>query len=261
MNKAHHDKLEVGHHHSGTLHRMARKYAAERQRSKVPHHAATDVPIEAQPHELEAIRSHLGAIEKTLAELFGPSYDRGEISMAARAQAADIIELNFEAIVEEWCAKLERVLGYDELGREGMGNSLVRFIAHLRDPDDLRTYVHLRRHCQKGILASAKPSEFNIFHIVLKQVMLVYIRTNVKGRPMELVRDTIVAALDERRLMVAQFYIESREKALKASEEKYRNSIDHAPDPMYEIDPDSLVVIGANAAAIDLERAERNEHE
>ena len=50
-----------------------------------------------------------------------------------------------------------------------------------------------------------------------------------------------VAAIDERRLMVSQFYIESREAALRASEEKYRNSIDHAPDPMYEIDADTLV--------------------
>ncbi|HLW72328.1 MAG TPA: ATP-binding protein [Candidatus Binataceae bacterium] len=234
---------------------MARKYVAERDRSKIPHHEATDAPIEAQPHELEAIRDHLGAIAKTLAELFGPAYDRGEISTAARAKAADIIELNFDRIVEEWCVALERVLGYDDLSREGMGNALVRFISHLRDPDDLRTYVHLRRHCQKGMLASAKPSEFNIFHIVLKQVILVYIRANLKGRPMELVRDTIVAALDERRLMVAQFYIDAREAALKASEEKYRNSIDHAPDAIYEIDPETLIVTGVNAAAIELERA------
>jgi PAS domain S-box-containing protein len=55
--------------------------------------------------------------------------------------------------------------------------------------------------------------------------------------------------------MVAQFYIESRERALKASEEKYRSSIDHAPDPMYEIDPESLAVMGANAAAIELEQS------
>ena len=71
---------------------------------------------------------------------------------------------------------------------------------------------------------------------------------------MELVRDAVVAAIDERRLMVAQFYIESRERALKASEEKYRSSIDHAPDPMYEIDPDSLKVLGANAVALELQR-------
>src|SRR5271168_965216 len=99
MNKAHHDKRAVEH-HQGPLARMARKYVAERDRSKIPRHEATDTPIEAQPHELEAIRNQLGAIEKTLAELFGPSYDRGEISTAARAKAADIIELNFDRIVE-----------------------------------------------------------------------------------------------------------------------------------------------------------------
>jgi PAS domain S-box-containing protein len=102
------------------------------------------------------------------------------------------------------------------------------------------------------MLARAKPSEFNVFHIVLKQVILDHIRANLKGRRMELVRDAIVAAIDERRLMVSQFYIESRERALKASEEKYRNSIDHAPDPMYEIDPGSLIILGANAAAVEL---------
>ncbi len=63
--------------------------------------------------------------------------------------------------------------------------------------------------------------------------------------------------------MVGQFYIESREHALRASEEKYRNSIDHAPDPMYEIDPETLIVIGANAAAVELHRIlpyERDKH-
>jgi PAS domain S-box-containing protein len=259
MSKAHQEEQTTdfndgGLHKNSHLQRMARKYVAIRQCLKIPHHEATDAAIEAQPEELEAIRSQLGTIEKTFAELYDPSYDRGEVSIAARAKAADIIELNFDGIVEEWCATLERVLSY-ELGREGMANSLVRFVNHLRDPSDLRTYVHLRRHCQEGILARSKPSEFNVFHIVLKQVVLKHIRANLKGRRMEIVRDTVVAAIDERRLMVAQFYIESRERALKASEEKYRSSIDHAPDPMYEIDPESLAVMGANAAAIELEQS------
>jgi len=260
MSKAHQEEQTTEDFNDGRLHkdshlqRMARKYVAIRQCLKIPHHEATDAAIEAQPEELEAIRSQLGTIEKTFAELYDPSYDRGEVSIAARAKAADIIELNFDGIVEEWCASLERVLSY-ELGREGMANSLVRFVNHLRDPSDLRTYVHLRRHCQEGILARSKPSEFNVFHIVLKQVVLKHIRANLKGRRMEIVRDTVVAAIDERRLMVAQFYIESRERALKASEQKYRSSIDHAPDPMYEIDPESLAVMGANAAAIELERS------
>jgi PAS domain S-box-containing protein len=134
-----------------------------------------------------------------------------------------------------------------------MANALVRFVAHLRDPADLRTYVHLRRDCQKGMLAEAEPAEFNVFHIALKQVILNHVIARVRSRWAQTVRDTVVAAIDERRLMVAQFYIESRERALKDSEEKYRNAIDHAPDPMYEVDPETLVIMAANAAAHQLE--------
>lgn len=222
--------------------------------SKRSSREATDEPIEAQSTELEAIRSQLSAIEGMLGQLFGQAYDHNPISLAIRAEAADIIEANFDQIVEQWCCAIECAIAGGELPREGMANSLIRFVAHLRDPDDLRTYVHLRRHCQEGILARAKPSEFNIFHIVLKQIILEHLRNHVSGPRLDLVRDAIVAAIDERRLMVGQFYIESREHALKASEEKYRNSIDHAPDPMYEIDPETLIVIGANAAAVELHR-------
>jgi len=68
----------------------------------------------------------------------------------------------------------------------------------------------------------------------------------------------MVAAIDERRLMVSQFYIESRERLLRESEEKYRNTIDHAPDPMYEIEPHTWIVTGLNAAALQLHQMERD---
>jgi signal transduction histidine kinase len=223
--------------------------------SSVKRHDATDIPIEATAAELEVIRSHLGAIEGMLASLFGPAYDRESVSMVARAKAADLIDRRFGQIVEQWSCAVEQIFRNEKtLFRPGMANSLARFVAHLRDPDDIRTYVHLRRHCQQGMLARAKPSEFNVFHIALKQVVLNHVRVVLKGRRAELVRDVVVAAIDERRLMVAQFYIESRESELKASEDKYRNSINHAPDPMYEIQPDTLEVTGANAAAIELHR-------
>jgi signal transduction histidine kinase len=216
---------------------------------------ATDAEIQATPEELDAIRSELGTIETMLAALFGAAYDRGPVSMAARAKAADVIESQFDKIVEEWCCSVERTFDDEStLHRPGMANALIRFVAHLRDPDDIRTYVYLRRHCQEGMLSRAKPSQFNIFHIALKQVLLMNVRKRMRGHNAEVVRDTVVAAIDERRLMVCQFYIESRESALRASEEKYRSSIDHAPDPMYEIDPATLVVVGANSAALELHR-------
>src|SRR6266851_4638336 len=158
---AHRRVHELGHH---LVHRRCRE--------QIPRHEATDQPIEARPEELAVIRSQLEAIEEMLAQLFGAAYGRGELGMAARATAATIVEEDFDAIVEEWCVSMERAFGDGELHREGMANAMARFVGHLRDPDDLRTYIHLRRHCQQGMLAEAKPSEFNIFHIALKQVIL-----------------------------------------------------------------------------------------
>jgi PAS domain S-box-containing protein len=220
-----------------------------------PRHEATDQPIEATPQEIEIIREMLMTIEKMLAGLFGNAYDRGPIAMEARQAAAAIVDNHFDEVVERWAHIMDQSFGEPhKIHRPSLGNALARFVAHLRDPDDIRTYIHLRRHCGEGMLARAKPSQFNVFHIALKQVILDLVRQRYRGRKMELVRDAVVAAIDERRLMVAQFYIESREIALRASEEKYRNAIDHAPDAMYEIDPKDGIVLSANSAAIELHR-------
>lgn len=229
--------------------------------SRLPHQA-TDLPIEPKPGELEAVRALLAEIEKMLAGLFGAAYDRGPIAIAAREQAADLVEDNFDEVVEKWACAVEQTFEESHtLHRPSLANALVRFLAHLRDPDDVRTFIHLRRHCHEGMLARAKPSQFDIFHIALKQVILDLVRAKLRARRLEIVRDSVVAAVDERRLMVAQFYIESRENALRASEEKYRKSIDHAPDPMYEIDPATLEVLSANSAALELHRMLPYEHE
>jgi PAS domain S-box-containing protein len=106
------------------------------------------------------------------------------------------------------------------------------------------------------MLARAKPSQFNVIHIALKQIILDHVKSTMSGPSMERVRDLMVAAIDERRLMVSQFYIESRERLMRESEEKYRNTIDHAPDPMYEIEPHTWNVMGMNAAALRMNKME-----
>jgi PAS domain S-box-containing protein len=217
----------------------------------------TDAPIEAKPDELAAIRGQLMVIEGLLSRLFGDRvYSRKPESLETRRVVADLIEDHFDGIVEEWTQAVMTIIpgrSGDEARetrlRDELSNSLIRMILHLRDPDDLRTYVHLRKHCQEGMLARAKPSEFNTVHIALKQVILQHVSATLRGERVQEVRDAVVAAVDERRLMVSQFYIESRERMLRASEEKYRNSINHAPDPMYEIEPGTWIVTGANAAA------------
>jgi len=216
----------------------------------------TDPPIEATPTELQVIRDQLRPVEELLGKLFGPLvYGRSAKSMEIRAAATDVICEHFDGIIHEWAESVGTIFVWhpdpekDAHRIEGLRNSLIRFTSHLRDPDCLDTYVYLRRHCQQGMLADAKPSQFNAIHIALKQIIINHIATSLSGSMQPRVRDAVVAAIDERRLMVSQFYIESREHLLRASEEKYRNSINHAPDPMYEIEPGTWKVLAANSAA------------
>src|SRR5271166_2377049 len=226
------------------------------------HREPTDAPIEANPEELQAIRQQLAEIEQSLSRLWGETiWSRTPECIQIRAEAADLIDRHFDGIVDQWGESIAYIIHghskYDQDGRkDNMVNSLIRFVDHLRDPDDVCTYVYLRRHCQEGMLARAKPSQFNVIHIALKQIILNHVKSTMTGPSMERVRDLMVAAIDERRLMVSQFYIESRERLMRESEEKYRNTIDHAPDPMYEIEPHTWVVMGLNAAALRLHQME-----
>lgn len=259
--------------------RRAPKKGERAARVAKPRRLPNDTPIEATPEELATIRAQLGGIEHSLATLFGECYARGSRSESSRHEAADIVESHFDAIVAEWTVAIRDMFNphyldgiYEDLPTpkhaiphkdqipDNCKNALIRFIQNLRNRDDLTTYVYLRRHCQEGMLSRVKPSEFNVLHIALKQIILQRVRPSLKGRHMERVRDAVVSAIDERRLMVSQFYIESREWALRVSEEKYRNSIDHAPDPMYEIEPDTWMVLGANAAAEQLHRIVPGQH-
>jgi signal transduction histidine kinase len=249
---------------ASAAYRVSKKNERVRRAAKQPR-TPSDTPIEATPEELATIRAQLGGIEHSLATLFGGCYARGPRSERSRHEAADIVESNFNAIVAEWTVAIRDMLNPYPIARndqipENCTNALIRFIQNLRDRDDLTTYVYLRRHCQEGMLSRVKPSEFNVLHIALKQIILQRVRPSLKGRHMERVRDAVVSAIDERRLMVSQFYIESRERALRISEEKYRNSIDHAPDPMYEIEPHTWMVLGANAAAEQLHRIVPGQH-
>ncbi len=216
--------------------------------------APLDAPTQATPEELESIRAQLHSIEMALSALFGADYRRGPESQRSRRAAANIIDHHFDQIIAEWTATIRGILDEPALLksphiRQSCANALIRFIENLRDRDNLDTYVYLRRHCQEGMLSRWRPSKFNVLHIALKQLILKRVRAVIKGPRMERVREAVVAAIDERRLMVSRFYIESREHALRISEEKYRTTIDHAPDPMYEIEPYTLIVQGANAAA------------
>src|SRR5712692_6776640 len=247
----------VEHGSNGDASNPARVPGQPKSRSRLAQAAreATDQPLEATLEELESIRGQLSSIERMLGGLFGECYDGGPISRKARNKAADLVEEHFDEIVDQWSRAVEQTLQVHRTrDRSAMANSLVRFVAHLRDSEDLRTYVHLRRHCQEGMLSRAKPSEFDIFQIVLKQVILDIVRAALTGRKMEIVRDAVVAAVDERRLMVSHFYIESRARARRAPENKYRKPIYHATVHTYEIGPATLEIMIPYTGAQDFNR-------
>ncbi len=226
-------------------------------------HQPTDAEIVASPEDQEAIRAKLKTIRSILEPLFRGVYGSEPSARRIRRRLAQIIDRGFDEIVDRWANAVRQI----ECAENGSGlvkevgdielslrNALARFVAYLRDSRDIRTYIYLRYHCQEGILARASPCGFDAIHIALKQILLDHIRAQVKGGSVRRLVDATVAAIDERRLMVSQFYIESREKALRASEEKYRNAIDKAPDAIIDVDPDSGIVLGLNSAAQRLHR-------
>jgi signal transduction histidine kinase len=219
------------------------------------HRVTTDPPLTTTPEEIETIRQQMHVIEASLQRIFGPIYSREPSSLESRAMAADLMDSHFDGIRDQWVDAIITIMPAERNEEHlvhmcsNMSNALIRLISHLRDPDDVTTYVYLRRHCQEGMLAQAKPSQFNTIHIALKQIILEHVRAKMRGQRGDRVRDVVVASIDERRLMVSQFYIESREAALRASEEKYRNSINQSADRIYEIEPGTWKLIGFNAAA------------
>ena len=155
--------------------------AADHRNRKL-HRETNDAPIEATPEEVQAIRDQLAEIEQSLSRLWGPTiWSRTPECIRIRGEAADLIDKHFDGIVEQWGESIAYIIhGHQKFDKEGrqdnMVNSLIRFVDHLRDPDDICTYVYLRRHCQEGMLARAKPSQFNVIHIALKQIVLNHVK-------------------------------------------------------------------------------------
>src|SRR5208282_5436728 len=147
------------------------------------HRETNDAPIEATPEEVQAIRDQLAEIEQSLSRLWGPTiWSRTPECLQIRAEAADLIDRHFNGIVDQWREAVAVIIDghsdQEEKGRrESLVNSLIRLLCHLRDPDDICTYVYLRKHCQEGMIERAQHSQFNTIHIALKQIILDHVRS------------------------------------------------------------------------------------
>src|SRR5438067_1475060 len=132
---------------------LRKKCGCECSGTRAVKHQATDPPVIATEEDLRAIRDQLRSIEQKLEAIFGQAYNRSPESLEARCEAADIIEAHFEGIIDQWLGAEAHIFDWDpadsaklEGVRSNCWNAMVRFVSHLRDPDNLETYIYLRRH-------------------------------------------------------------------------------------------------------------------
>src|SRR5260370_15548336 len=101
--------------------------------------------VEATHEEIASVRNQLRMIEELLTTLFGETWSREPSSLKARRMAAELIEQHFDGIVTEWEQSVDQVFGNANVEKEkrrgNLHNSLLRFVDHLRRPDNLDNYI------------------------------------------------------------------------------------------------------------------------
>jgi len=88
----------------------------------------------------------------------------GRSQWARRAKAAAIVEDQFDDVVETWARAVEQTFEeLHELDRVRLANSLVRFSIICAIPPTLPPSCICGGIVRTGMLARAKPSQFNVF--------------------------------------------------------------------------------------------------
>lgn len=121
-------------------------------------HQPTDEPLSVSDQERAAIRAELDKIRLMLEPLFPGVYGCAPVALRVQRQAADLVDRNLEEIAKQWANAVEQinrvecnevsVAELDDL-EVSLRNALCRLVSHLRDPQDIETYVYLRKHCRR----------------------------------------------------------------------------------------------------------------
>jgi len=125
-----------------------------------------------------------------------------------------------------------------------------RWIDHIRNPDDVETYVYLRAHARGGFISHFPPSRFLSSQLKIRQIVADLLRRDLRDRQ---ALPELLALLDqefsERALHINDFFVEAREQDLEDQKESYRRSIDSAPAPMFMLEAPDFTIVGCNQVA------------
>ncbi|MBM4243779.1 MAG: PAS domain S-box protein [Deltaproteobacteria bacterium] len=223
-----------------------------RKRGNDPSRDGAAAALATLPEHLERIQSYL----RGCGLLAFPGNES-----PLRRQLADFLEAHDSEIVATWTTSIAQALQIesgrvDELAHDIAG-AQKRWSAHIRDPEDIETYVVLREHARGGFISKHMPSRFLSSQLKIRQIIADLLRRELRGSP-DL--PELLALLDqefwERVLHITDFFVEARQREvaernreIEDQAESYRRSVDSAPTPMLMLSADSGVVYSANQVA------------
>ena len=178
-----------------------------------------------------------------------------------RRQLADFLEAHDAEIVETWTTTIAQGLHIESGRRDDLAKDIAvaqkRWSAHVRDPEDIETYVVLREHARGGFISKHMPSRFLASQLKMRQIIVDLLRRELRGNA-DL--PELIALLDqefwERVLHITDFFVEGRQREvaernreIEDQAESYRRSVDSAPTPMLMLHADTGEVYSANQVA------------
>ncbi|MBY0278960.1 PAS domain S-box protein [Candidatus Binatia bacterium] len=171
-----------------------------------------------------------------------------------RRQLADFLDQHEGEIVSTWTTTISEALEIDVGRREELAHDIAvaqrRWSAHIRDPEQIDTYVVLREHARGGFISKHAPSRFLASQLKIRQIIADLLRRELRGSP-DL--PELLALLDqefwERVLHITDFFVEARQREVEDQAESYRRSVDSAPTPMLMLRAESGVIYSANQVA------------
>jgi len=181
-----------------------------------------------------------------------------------RRKLAEFMDAHLDEVVNIWVESIGTALDIDERAglnlADDMREAQSRWVAHIRNPDDVETYAVLRDHARGGFISSQPPSRFLASQFKIRAIVADLLRHHLRAH--EDLRE-LLALLDQevwaRVLHITDFFVEAREQDLVKQSESYRRSIESAPAIIFNVDAESGVVTAANQVARrELSSADRN---
>jgi PAS domain S-box-containing protein len=206
-----------------------------------------------RPPSDPALARHLERVDTYMRHsgLLGTPQDRAGL----RATLADFVRERTPALLDRWVRDIGTALGIPQDDWTGIKRDIEeamgRWARHIADPDDIETYVFLRRHARRGFISHFPASRFLVSQMRLVQLLLEELRERFADEPAlgNALARLLESEFGARMLHITDFFVEAREEQLLEQEASYRRAIDHAPACILSVDAAEGRIIDANGVA------------